>query len=213
MAEDNGVKDGSTPEQPDVQKTPDGLLEQMKKNDEADKRTRKVLIGTVGALATVAAFTLGGVAVKASNEDASVHNEAASTEVSEGNNDDNAGDRGDKGGKASSSAATSTSESSTGSEGSGSQNGSGAGQQGGSAGQEPSHEGGSTGEGHGSNHGQTNGSESTSGRPDVYVIKDGDTLSSISGALGISLDRLVRYNEIVNPNMIYAGAALELPNR
>lgn len=210
MAEDNGMKDGSTPEQPDAQGAPDGLLEQMKKNDEADKRTRKVLIGTVGALATVAAFTLGGVAVKASNEDASVHNEAANTEVSESNND---GSAGDKGGKDSSSTATSTSESPTESRGSGSQNGSDAGQQGGSADREPAQQGGSTGEGHGSGHGPSNGSESTSGRPDVYVIKDGDTLSSISGALGISLDRLVRYNEIVNPNMIYSGAALELPNR
>lgn len=66
-------------------------------------------------------------------------------------------------------------------------------------GTEPSEQGNST-----SNGKQTKG---------TYVIKDGDTLSSISGSLGISIDRLIGYNEIVDPNMIFAGAALELPFR
>lgn len=47
----------------------------------------------------------------------------------------------------------------------------------------------------------------------TYLIKEGDTLSSISGSLGISIDRLIRHNEIADPNLIFAGAALELPPR
>ena len=61
-----------------------------------------------------------------------------------------------------------------------------------------------------------------SGNPDIddqsftgkiYYIERGDTLAKISAATGVSVDRLVAANDIVNPNLIYAGSALEVPPR
>ncbi|MGF3067434.1 LysM peptidoglycan-binding domain-containing protein [Facklamia sp. P12945] len=42
----------------------------------------------------------------------------------------------------------------------------------------------------------------------VYVIQWGDTLSSISGATGISVNDLAQINQIANPDLIIAGAEL-----
>lgn len=47
----------------------------------------------------------------------------------------------------------------------------------------------------------------------TYYIERGDTLAKISAATGVSVDRLVAANDIVNPNLIYAGSALEIPPR
>lgn len=49
----------------------------------------------------------------------------------------------------------------------------------------------------------------TSGRR-VYIIRSGDTLAQISGRCGVPLDTLVEINDIQNPNVIFAGAALLL---
>lgn len=45
----------------------------------------------------------------------------------------------------------------------------------------------------------------------VYVVQDGETLSSISAATGVSVDRLAQANGIRNVNLIYRGSALVIP--
>lgn len=45
----------------------------------------------------------------------------------------------------------------------------------------------------------------------VYVVQDGDTLSSISAATGVSVDRLAQANGIRNVHLIYRGSALVIP--
>lgn len=47
---------------------------------------------------------------------------------------------------------------------------------------------------------------------EVYVIREGDTLSLISGQTGVPLDILVEVNHIPNPHLIYTGAALLVPS-
>ena len=49
--------------------------------------------------------------------------------------------------------------------------------------------------------------------PSVYVIKKGDSLSSIAQQHGVSLSELVALNKIKNPNMIRSGQRLVLPGR
>lgn len=45
----------------------------------------------------------------------------------------------------------------------------------------------------------------------VYVVQDGDTLSSISAATGVSIDRLAEANGIRNVHLICRGSALVIP--
>lgn len=45
----------------------------------------------------------------------------------------------------------------------------------------------------------------------IYKIQYGNTLSGISNKFDISMEKLIEYNNIVNPNLIYAGAYLEIP--
>lgn len=45
----------------------------------------------------------------------------------------------------------------------------------------------------------------------VYVVQKGDTLSSISAATGVSVDRLAEVNGIRNVHLIYRGSALVIP--
>lgn len=45
----------------------------------------------------------------------------------------------------------------------------------------------------------------------VYVVQNGDTLSSISAATGVSVDRLAEVNGIRNVHLIYRGSALVIP--
>ena len=45
----------------------------------------------------------------------------------------------------------------------------------------------------------------------VYVVQDGDTLSSISAATGVSVDRLAEANGIRNVHLIYRGSTLVIP--
>lgn len=45
----------------------------------------------------------------------------------------------------------------------------------------------------------------------VYVVQDGETLSSISVATGVSVDRLAEANGIRNVHLIYRGSALVIP--
>lgn len=52
--------------------------------------------------------------------------------------------------------------------------------------------------------------ESTVGQQ-IYVVQDGETLSSISAATGVSVDQLAQANGIRNVHLIYRGSALVIP--
>lgn len=45
----------------------------------------------------------------------------------------------------------------------------------------------------------------------VYIVQPGDTLSSISAATGVSVDKLVQANSIEDVNRIYRKSALVIP--
>lgn len=45
----------------------------------------------------------------------------------------------------------------------------------------------------------------------TYLIQAGDTLADISAETGVSVDKLTEANEILNPNLIFAGSALLIP--
>jgi LysM repeat protein len=44
-----------------------------------------------------------------------------------------------------------------------------------------------------------------------YTVEPGDTLTAISGATGVPIGILVESNKIQNPDLIYAGASLLIP--
>lgn len=44
----------------------------------------------------------------------------------------------------------------------------------------------------------------------IYTIKPGDTLTSISQRFGVSINSIVRLNNISNPNLIFAGQTLRI---
>lgn len=50
-----------------------------------------------------------------------------------------------------------------------------------------------------------------SGSAGTYVVRRGDTLSSIAGRLGVSVGALVGANHITNANLLYAGQTLTVP--
>ena len=43
-----------------------------------------------------------------------------------------------------------------------------------------------------------------------YVVKDGDTLYSIARRFGITLNEILEYNDISNPNLIYPGQTIRI---
>ena len=45
----------------------------------------------------------------------------------------------------------------------------------------------------------------------VYVVKKGDTLSGIASKYGTTYQKLAEYNNIENPNLIYAGQKIVIP--
>lgn len=47
----------------------------------------------------------------------------------------------------------------------------------------------------------------------VYIVQKGDTLSDISGKLGVSVDRLAQANSLKNVHLIYTNSALAIPGR
>lgn len=49
------------------------------------------------------------------------------------------------------------------------------------------------------------------GAPITYTIQPGDSLSSIAQKFGITVDELVKANNIENPNEIFAGQELTIP--
>lgn len=44
--------------------------------------------------------------------------------------------------------------------------------------------------------------------PDVYIVRDGDTLSAIGEKYGVSWQKLAQINRLANPNLIFAGQRL-----
>ena len=48
-------------------------------------------------------------------------------------------------------------------------------------------------------------------RPMIYVVKSGDTLSAIANRFDTSVSDLAYTNGIANPNLIYAGQVLVIP--
>jgi GH24 family phage-related lysozyme (muramidase) len=45
-----------------------------------------------------------------------------------------------------------------------------------------------------------------------YTVKSGDTLSAIAVKYHTTVDRIAKLNQIVNPNKIYAGQVIKVPN-
>lgn len=43
-----------------------------------------------------------------------------------------------------------------------------------------------------------------------YVVKSGDTLTSIANKYGVSIQTLINKNNIVNPDLIYVGQVLQI---
>lgn len=46
----------------------------------------------------------------------------------------------------------------------------------------------------------------------VYIVQPGDTLSSISAATGVSVDKIAQANSLVDVNCIYKESALVIPS-
>lgn len=46
----------------------------------------------------------------------------------------------------------------------------------------------------------------------IYVVKAGDTLSKIASKYGTTYQKLAEYNNIANPNLIYVGQKIRIPN-
>jgi LysM repeat protein len=49
--------------------------------------------------------------------------------------------------------------------------------------------------------------------PTTYTVKAGDTLSGIAGLFGVSVDDIVRVNNITDPNVLSEGQVLNIPAR
>ena len=46
----------------------------------------------------------------------------------------------------------------------------------------------------------------------VYIVQPGDTLSSISAATGVSVDKIAQANSLIDVNRIYKDSALVIPS-
>ncbi len=53
----------------------------------------------------------------------------------------------------------------------------------------------------------------TTGHTKVYVVRPGDTLSGIAAKLGVDPNELMELNHITNPDTIYAGQKLIVPEK
>jgi len=49
-------------------------------------------------------------------------------------------------------------------------------------------------------------------RPATYTVQSGDTLWAISIKYGVTVDAIVQLNNIANPDLIYVGQMLQIPN-
>lgn len=46
----------------------------------------------------------------------------------------------------------------------------------------------------------------------IYIVKEGDTLSAIANMLNIPLNRLIKYNDLSNPDYIQIGQSIKIPH-
>ena len=58
---------------------------------------------------------------------------------------------------------------------------------------------------------KTSGTTKGSGKPASYTVKSGDYLDKIAKEYGVSTKVLADYNDIENPNLIYAGQQINIP--
>ena len=49
--------------------------------------------------------------------------------------------------------------------------------------------------------------------PVTYVVKAGDTLSGVADMFGVTVDDIVRFNNIADPNALQVGQVLTIPGR
>lgn len=49
-------------------------------------------------------------------------------------------------------------------------------------------------------------------KPTTYIVIKGDTLSGIAAKYGLTYQYLAKYNNIINPNLIYPGEVIKIPN-
>lgn len=57
------------------------------------------------------------------------------------------------------------------------------------------------------------GSNANDGRgASIYIVQPGDTLSSISAATGVSVDKIAQANSLIDVNCIYKESALVIPS-
>lgn len=47
-------------------------------------------------------------------------------------------------------------------------------------------------------------------KPQVYIVRPGDTVWSIARRYGITSDEIIAYNNLSNPNAVYPGQRLRL---
>jgi len=57
----------------------------------------------------------------------------------------------------------------------------------------------------------TNPTPTTTGRPFLYRVKQGDTLSAIASKFRIAVSVIMRRNHLTNPNALRAGTVLNIP--
>ena len=58
----------------------------------------------------------------------------------------------------------------------------------------------------------SNNSTSNDIKPSVYIVKKGDTLSQIAAMYNLTYQNLAKYNNISNPDLIYPGQQIKIPN-
>ena len=62
------------------------------------------------------------------------------------------------------------------------------------------------------NHLDGNSDISNDIKPSTYIVKKGDTLSAIASRYGLTYQYLAKYNNIINPNLIYPGEVIKIPS-
>ena len=45
----------------------------------------------------------------------------------------------------------------------------------------------------------------------LYIVRRGNTLTQIAAEYGVTIESIVRLNEIANPNLIFTGQILRIP--
>jgi LysM repeat protein len=51
----------------------------------------------------------------------------------------------------------------------------------------------------------------TPGKQQIYVVREGDTLSGIAARFGVTEDAILKVNPLTDPNQVYVGQELVIP--